>query len=160
MQISTGFDYALNRHWTAFTEITFTNYSSVEEIKFNSDENILVDDGLNTDWNDQWNFRLATEYAGIDGWALRAGYVYTTAVVPEEYAAPTFSTPGIAHTYTVGAGTSFLNNKLDLDLAAECNRVKNTDVEGSGNLIATTTSAPGRYDSKAIAVHASLRYKF
>ena len=158
-QISTGVDYLVSNDWRLFGEATYTNYSIIEDIQFESDDTLLVPK-LNTKWDDQWNFRFGTEFYGLEDWTLRAGYVYTTAVVPEKYAAPTFSTPAVAHTITFGAGTSFMEDKLLFDIAAEYNRIKNTDVKGGGNLTNVTESTPGRYDSTATAVHASLRYMF
>lgn len=158
-QISTGADYLLNNDWRLFGEVTYTNYSAIEDIQFDSREGVLVDK-LNTNWKDQWNFRFGTEFYGVDNWTLRAGYVYTTAVVPEKYAAPTFSTPASAHTVAIGAGTSFLQDKLLFDIAAEYNHIRNSDSKGGGGLTNTTDSAPGRYDSNATAIHASLRYMF
>ena len=107
-QISTGVDYKIAPEWTLFGEVTYTKYSNIEKISFVSDEWLKVNQ-INANWEDQYNFRFATEYTGIEGWALRAGYIYTTAVTPEEYAAPTFSTPAGAHTFTMGAGTTFMD---------------------------------------------------
>ncbi|MGI9274989.1 MAG: OmpP1/FadL family transporter [Endozoicomonas sp.] len=159
MQISSGIHYAVFTDLTLFGEVTYSNYSANDKIKFESDESVAVGQ-INTNWEDQYNYRIAAEYTGIEGWALRAGYIYTTAVVPEEYAAPTFSTPAAAHTYTFGAGTSLIDGKVDLDMAAEYNRAKNTDVKGGDKLTDTSRAYSGRYDSKAWAVHATLRYKF
>ncbi|AMO58012.1 hypothetical protein GZ77_19975 [Endozoicomonas montiporae] len=160
MQISSGIDYLLNDQWRLFGEATYTNYKKIDEIKFESDDGSVLLPALNTNWENQMNYRVATEYYGLGDWTLRAGYVYTTAVVPEEYAAPTFSTPAVAHTYTFGAGRAFMDDTLLFDVAAEYNRIKNTDVKGGGNLTDTSKATPGRYDSKAAALHASVRYLF
>ena len=162
-QISTGIDYKVATDWTLYGEVTYSKYSSIEQIKFIGDD--LEVEQINTTWDDQYNFRVATEYTGIDGWALRAGYIYTVSVVPEEYASPTFSTPAGAHTFTVGAGTSFMNDKLILDMAAEYNRARNDDVKGGSDLTGTpddqgSLAYTGKYDTKAWALHASLRYMF
>ncbi|WP_422490514.1 OmpP1/FadL family transporter [Endozoicomonas sp. ALE010] len=159
-QISTGVDYSLNDDWKLFGEVTWSQYSSIEAIKFVSSEGNLAVDSINTNWNDQWNFRFATEYTGMDNWALRAGYIYTTAVTPEEYAAPTFSTPAGAHTFTMGAGTTLMDDKLALDMGAEYNLAKNDTVKGGGDLTATSKASSGKYDTNAWALHATLRYKF
>ena len=158
-QISTGVDYRLNDDWSLFGEVTWSKYSSIEQIKFVSNETLMVN-GINANWDDQWNFRFATEYTGIDNWALRAGYIYTTAVTPEEYAAPTFSTPAGAHTITVGAGTTLMDDKLALDMGAEYNFAKNDAVKGGGQLTDTSKATSGKYDTNAWALHATLRYKF
>ena len=157
-QVSTGVDYSLNDDWTLFGEVTWSKYSSIDAIKFIGDG--LQVEQINANWDDQYNFRFATEYTGIENWALRAGYIYTTAVTPEEYAAPTFSTPAGAHTFTMGAGTAFMNNKLLLDMAAEYNFAKNDDVKGGEDLVDGTPAYAGKYESNAWALHATLRYMF
>ncbi|WP_163369631.1 OmpP1/FadL family transporter [Endozoicomonas acroporae] len=159
-QISTGVDYTLNDDWKLFGEVTWSQYSSIEAIKFVSNEGKLAVDSINTNWDDQWNFRFATEYTGMDNWALRAGYIYTTAVTPEKFAAPTFSTPAGAHTFTIGAGTTLMGDKLALDMGAEYNFAKNDTVKGGGDLTATSEASSGKYDTNAWALHATLRYKF
>ena len=160
-QISTGVDYSLNDDWKLFGEATWTKYSDIEAIKFSSNEGTLLVNKIIANWDDQWNFRFATEYTGIENWALRAGYIYTTAVTPEEYAAPTFSTPAGAHSFTMGAGTTLMGGKLGLDLGAEYNFAENDTVKGGGVVTNTgTTASSGKYDTNAFALHATLRYKF
>lgn len=160
-QISTGVDYSLNDDWKLFGEVTWTKYSSIESIKFTSNERDLAVGEIIANWDDQWNFRFATEYTGIENWALRAGYIYTTAVTPEEYAAPTFSTPAGAHSITMGAGTTLMGGKLGLDLGAEYNFAENDTVKGGGQVTNTGSLSPsGKYDTNAWALHATLRYKF
>ncbi|WP_257253510.1 MULTISPECIES: OmpP1/FadL family transporter [unclassified Endozoicomonas] len=160
MQISTGIDYQVAPHWTLFGEVTYSQYSNNEQIQFTSDERPLDVPAINTNWEDQYNYRIAAEYTGIENWALRAGYIYTTAVVPEEYAAPTFSTPANAHSFTLGAGTSILDGQVDLDFAAVYDTVENDDVKGGGQLTDTTTSYAGKYESSSYSLHASATYRF
>ncbi|WP_422452487.1 OmpP1/FadL family transporter [Endozoicomonas sp. ALC066] len=161
MQISTGIDYQVAPYWTLFGEITYTDYSNNEQIKFSSDDtSSLPVPAINSNWEDQYNYRVAAEYTGIENWALRAGYIYTTAVVPEEYAAPTFSSPADAHTFTVGAGTSILDGQVDLDFAAVYDTVENDDVKGGGQLTSSTQSYAGKYESYSYSFHASATYRF
>ncbi|WP_448218053.1 OmpP1/FadL family transporter [Endozoicomonas sp. 2B-B] len=161
MQISTGIDYQVAPHWTLFGEVTYSEYSNNEQIKFTSDDvSDLAVPAINTNWEDQYNYRIAAEYTGIENWALRAGYIYTTAVVPEEYAAPTFSTPANAHSFTLGAGTSILDGQVDLDFAAVYDTVENDDVKGGGQLTEDTTSYSGKYESSSYSLHASATYRF
>lgn len=159
MQISSGIDYQVAPNWTLFGEVTYTEYSNNEQIEFTSDDSLLVP-AINTNWEDQYNYRIAAEYTGIENWALRAGYIYTTAVVPEEYAAPTFSTPANAHSFTLGAGTSILDGQVDLDFAAVYDTVENDDVKGGGQLTEDTTSYSGKYESSSYSLHASATYRF
>ncbi|WP_422135030.1 OmpP1/FadL family transporter [Endozoicomonas sp. ALD040] len=164
MQISTGIDYKVDPHWTLFGEITYTDYSNNEQIDFSvkdtSDGSSAAVPAIYSNWEDQYNYRIAAEYTGIENWALRAGYIYTTAVVPEEYAAPTFSAPADAHSFTLGAGTSILDGQVDLDFAAVYDTVKNDDVKGGGQLTDTTQSYAGKYEGTSYSLHASATYRF
>ncbi|WP_281646372.1 outer membrane protein transport protein [Parendozoicomonas sp. Alg238-R29] len=160
-QISTGVDYQITDDVTLFGEVTYSNYSTNKSITFSSDDTNLPVNEVNQEWDDQYNYRVAVEYTGLEDWALRGGYIYTTSIVPEEYASPTFSTPSFAHTITFGAGRSFMNGKVDLDLAGEYNIVENDDVKGGAIVTDSGAVAPsGRYESKAYAVHMSLRYYY
>ncbi len=166
MQIATGVDYHLTDDLTLFGEITFSKYSTNKSIPFESDETGLVVQEVYQNWDDQFNYRIAAEYTGIAGWALRGGYIYTTAVVPDEYASPTFSTPAAAHTITLGAGTTIMDGKVELDFGADYNLVHNKDAKGGGTVTntgstATGSTAPsGEYKSQAFALHLSTTYKF
>ncbi|WP_257291557.1 OmpP1/FadL family transporter, partial [Endozoicomonas sp. ONNA1] len=164
MQISTGIDYKVAPHWTLFGEVTYTDYSNNEQIDFSvkntSDSSGAAVPAIYSNWEDQYNYRIAAEYTGIENWALRAGYIYTTAVVPEEYAAPTFSAPADAHSFTLGAGTSILDGQVDLDFAAVYDTVKNDDVKGGGQLTSTTQSYAGKYEGTSYSLHASATYRF
>ena len=109
---------------------------------------------LVTTWKDQQNYRLGFEYKGIENLPLRAGYVYTTQVVPDARANATFSSPGVGHTVALGAGRSFLeNNALDINVAAEHSWAK-------GDVAGVTTAVPGEYSSSSWAAHLGAAYKF
>ena len=167
MQISTGVDYQLTPDWTLFGEVTYSEYSSIDEIRFKPDghNDELKITHIYSNWDDQYNFRVAGEYTGIDGWALRGGYIYTTAVTPEKYATPTFSTAAPAHTITFGAGTTIMNGQVDLDFGAEYNLARNSSVKGGGEITNDGSTGPsispgGKYKSEAYALHMTARYRF
>ncbi len=158
-QISTGVDYLVDPEWRLFGEVTYSQYSDVDKIEFKTAVGGMPP-AINTNWEDQYNIRVATEYTGVEGWALRAGYILTIPVVPEEYAAPTFSTPSNAHTVTFGAGTVIMDGKVNLDFAAEYNYARNDSVKGGGELVDGTEATPGRYDTNCYAFHMTARYNF
>ncbi|MCL6268340.1 outer membrane protein transport protein [Sansalvadorimonas sp. 2012CJ34-2] len=160
MQIATGVDYRVADDLTLFGEVTFSKYSTNKSIEFDSDEQALVVPQIPQKWDDQYSYRIAAEYTGIADWALRGGYIYTTGLVPEEYAAVTFSTPAAAHTVTFGAGTAIMDDKLELDFAADYSLVKNNDVKGGGAVSATSKAPAGKYQSQALSIHMSATYKY
>ncbi|MDH7568919.1 MAG: outer membrane protein transport protein, partial [Armatimonadota bacterium] len=104
-------------------------------------------------WRDMNNLRLGMEYTGAGPWTLRAGYVYTTQVIPSDHARATFSVPGLGHTFTVGASRP-LRPGLDLNLALEYSNAR-----GSGlNMADGITSA--HFESRAFGVHTGIGYRF
>lgn len=98
-------------------------------------------------WMDQHNARFAGEYRLTDPLALRAGYVLTTAVVPRSAARATFSSPGLGHTITAGAGYRFTDH-LSVNGAGEYSFASGT-VNGQG-------PTEGDYSTNAWVLHAGV----
>lgn len=106
-----------------------------------------------TDWYDQHQIRLGSEFRYVRDYPIRAGYVLTSQVVPGRNARASFSSPGIGHTFALGTGTKFLNNALGVDLAVEYSLA-------SGHSDGGTAAKSGDYSTRAIDLHASLAYAF
>lgn len=163
LQVATGAHYNLSEKMRIYGEWVWTQYSINKNITAsgtlrNTTTNAVIYEGNNntlvTRWNDQHNFRIATECTEMP-WAIRAGYVLTTAVVPPEYAKPTLSTPGLAHTVTLGTGKKFMDDALSFDTAFEYSWAHGSYAKdrGTGNLL-------GDYDSNVMALHLGLGYIF
>lgn len=86
---------------------------------------------LPLNWNNMNNLRIGVEYKGIPNWPLRAGYIFTSQVVPNSSPSPLFSTPGSANTLVAGIGATLIPG-ITGDFAFEYSwakgTVNNTDV--------------------------------
>ena len=115
-------------------------------------------------WKNQSNLRLGFEYLAMDPITIRAGYVFTSQVVPAERARATFSAPGAGHTITAGAGTSILDKTLDIDGAIEYSVASGSGATDdalklpSGTVLATGST--GDFSTKAYALHTGVTYHF
>jgi hypothetical protein len=106
-----------------------------------------------TAWFDQSQIRLATELRYVDNWPIRVGYVITSQVVPGGNARATFSSPGLGHTFTLGTGTKFLQEKMGVDLAFEYSTA-------SGKSVGSAQAKAGTYKTQAVDLHAGVSYLF
>jgi long-chain fatty acid transport protein len=157
-QASVGANYSITEAWHLHGEFTHTDYNHNGKIDYTGTGAVSIP----LAWKDQQNYRLGVEYTGFENLALRAGYVFTSQVVPNGNANPTFSTPGNGHTVTIGAGRSFLEgNVLDVNIAAEHSWATSDNLAAvAANLPATSGVAGGEYSSSSWAAHLGAAYKF
>lgn len=152
-QASVGANYSITEAWHLHGEFTHTDYNHNGKIDYTGTGAVSIP--LN--WKDQQNYRLGVEYTGFENLALRGGYVFTSQVVPNGNANPTFSTPGNGHTVTLGAGRSFLEgNVLDVNIAAEHSWATSDALPA----VAAAGVAGGEYSSSSWAAHLGAAYKF
>ena len=158
-QFALGFFWKRDEKSAFYQETTFTQYSANEKLEFSGDNLGTIaakDASITQNWEDQWSLRFGYEFMGMMDMMWRAGYAYTTSVVPEANARSTFSTPGAGHTFTFGSGKELRNGKYAYDVAAEY-----TFASGEGkNDGGEDTAIVGDYDASAYALHASFKYRF
>lgn len=140
--------YALNEEWTLYGGLTFTEYSVNKEIKITGG----LTDTIAQEWKDQWNYRVATSYHGIENWELRGAYVLTSQVTDDNNASPTFASPGEGHTFVLGAGSNCMDGAFHYDVAVE-----HSMASGDGS---TSTGISGDFSSAGTTVHLSAKYMF
>ena len=145
--------YTLNDSWKLYGGLTFTEYSVNKQIDLKGTIAGSVPK-ITQNWDDQWNYRLATSYHGIENWELRGGYVLTSQVTDSKAASPTFASPGEGHTFVLGAGTHCMDEKLHYDVAVEYSMAS-----GDGET-APPTSRKGEFSSAGTTVHLSAKYLF
>ena len=163
LQASAGAFVKVGSHWTLFPEYTYTQYSSNQKIEL-SGSVILPDEltgeevelsDLMLEWKDQHSAKLGVQYDWSDSVALRAGYVYTTAVTPADRSRATSSAPGVTQTVTMGVGFSNLGWGFGIEgvnLGAEY-----TTLSGEGT---NELGVSGKFSNTFMAVHTALQFKF
>ncbi len=161
-QITLGGHYVLNKEWTLFSEVTWTEYSKNEKLEIDGNVTTFTTSAIPDvaqNWKDQYNYRIAAEYSGWEKGLLRFSYVLTSRVISEQAATPTFSAPGSGHTVVVGMGNA-LSENLFLDSALEYSwntgSGNTADRSSSGTLL--TPPFYGDYEISAYVAHVSLTY--
>jgi long-subunit fatty acid transport protein len=115
----------------------------------------LANSPIIQEWTNFGIYRLGFEYRGLESTILRAGYALTEQTVPAAHARATFSSPGTGHTWVLGAGQAFMENRMSVDLAAEYSYSR-----GEVAPEQVVTSRPGEYRARAVALHAGVSYRF
>jgi hypothetical protein len=117
-------------------------------------------------WHDLHVGRIGFEYRGFQDSVLRAGYALTGQVTSNAYARTTFSSPGLGHSVTLGYGRTFLDKKLDIDVAVEgstaSGNVSAADISTATGVapVPGLTTQPGNFSTWAAAAHLGATYRF
>ncbi len=156
LQASIGGDFKFTDNWTFFPEYTFSQYSVDDHLEI--DGRITVGStvseipSIDQKWQDSHGFRLGNEYQLSENLVLRGAYALTTNATRKTTALAVLATPGIGHTFAVGAGLPQLSENLSLDTAIEYSIAKATIGPGGAR--------QGKYQSRAYAVHLGADYRF
>lgn len=162
MQVAFGGHAKVSSSVTAFVDASWTNYGRCDRLDIEdfsvSGALAALATGANAadiplKWMDQQVVRLGAEWAAFQNVVLRGGYALTSQVTPEAFARATFASPGLGHTFTLGAGTSFFG--FDTDLAVDYSFA-------SGKVDATTGggSVAGKYSSHSYTAHIGIAKNF
>ena len=152
LQIGIGAHYKVMAENTVALQYELTNYSANKVLDFSGTVTgvAVLPVDIVQNWKNMHAVRLGYEH-GFGPAVVRAGYIFTTAVTPKEYAQPTFSSPGPGHTFVVGGGYS-IDKSLRADGALEYSMA-------SGTVTSTLNSQKtGKYSSNAFGAHLGLTY--
>lgn len=158
-----GFYDFVPKSFRGFLQYTFTEYTKAKTLAIQGSVRAPAAlggattpiPGVAQNWKNQSNLRVAGEYMLNEGLALRGGYVLTTAVTPLGAARPTFSSPGIGNTFSLGAGASVMPT-LRVDGALEYSFASGTVT--AADIPAGSTTLPGEYKSNAYVAHLGVTY--
>lgn len=163
-QWSLGGFYTVNDALTIYGDVTFTDYSVNKTLGITTDQedtfgvaalaavaNTAGNTAIEQEWDDQWNYKIGAEYK-VKDITYRGGYALTTAVVPENRARATFSSPGTGHTLVGGLGIA-VNEKHMFDVAIDHSWA-------SGENDDNTNEPIGEYSSSATSFYTSYVVNF
>ncbi len=165
-QIAFGGHAKLNNAWTLFVDASWTNYGRVDRLdieSFNVSGPLAANAAaanlgdIQTKWLDQQVVRIGTEWAAAPNLALRAGYALISQTTPNDFAKATFSSPGLGHTFTVGAGTTLFG--LEVDGAVDYSFASGK-VDSTTSHLANGGSVAGKYSSHSYTAHIGVAKNF
>lgn len=161
LAISAGGHWDFCENWRGLLDYSWLNYSTNRFIDIagtltdaSGATSVPLPDTAQA-WKNAHVIRVGFEYKGIENWPLRAGFVYGSPVVAKSTAQAIFETPGSGYDVTLGTGTTFMERKLEANLALNYNwgRAEVASSETNGNL-------SGRYAVDAYALHTGVTYRF
>jgi len=153
MRLDAAAHYTFMPAWTGYLGYSFTNLSQSQQIGDEFDSSaVSFTNNIPLNWNNQSNIRVGLDYAGIQDWNLRAGYVWTNQVTPNGAALPILAAPGTGNTYVIGAGHKF-SSMLTGDVAFEYDRDSGTVAQT--DITEPSRTASGDYSAKDYVLHLS-----
>jgi long-chain fatty acid transport protein len=152
MRFDAAAHYTFMPAWTGFLGYSFTNLSQNRYIGEEFDGGAGLVNTLPLNWSNQHNLRFALEYAGIQDWIVRGGYVWTNQVTPNGTALPILAAPGTGNTFVLGTGHK-LSSMLSADAAFEYDRDSGTVAQS--DIPAGSRTGSGDYSAKDYVLHLS-----
>jgi long-subunit fatty acid transport protein len=141
-----------------------TRYSNNQTLSVTGTLNGTALPNLPLNWKDMYVYRIGVEYTGIETIVLKAGFALVSPVTPKHDARATLTPPGTGKTITVGAGKSFMHDKVGIDAALEYSIVSASG-SGSPSYFGDTTrellrDSVSDYKAKSMALHIGANYRF
>lgn len=154
--VSIGGHYDLiPKEWRFMTEYTFTQYHDNQSLQVQSTTtNGLSFTDIYQGWSNMNNLRFGTEYKALGDLALRAGYIWTSQVVPNSAANPLFASPGTGNTAVIGLGKALMPD-LVINGALEYSWAKGSVASSDKPIFSTQT---GDYNARAYVIHFDATY--
>jgi long-subunit fatty acid transport protein len=164
LAISLGSDYKVNSRLKLLGDFSYTNYSANKTLKIDTNpasagpvQNgvfaaLKAAGGIPLNWHDLYIGRLGAEYKLQDNLVLRGGYALISAVTNKDFAKATFSSPGLGHSLTLGAGSKFGN--LEANAAFDYSFASGHS-DGNG-----TNALAGDYKSQSYTAHLGVAYSY
>jgi long-chain fatty acid transport protein len=148
--LSLGADYAVDSKLRLLSDLSYTNYAANKNLEIIS--GTLGDVSRTLNWHDLYIARLGAEYKIQDNLVLRGGYALISAVTNKDFANATYSSPGLGHSLTLGAGSKFGN--LDANAALDYSFASGHS-DGNG-----ASALSGDYKSHSYTAHLGVAYSY
>jgi long-subunit fatty acid transport protein len=158
LQIAFGANEQLSDRLRLYEEYSFTRNSGIRGL--NASGASLVINGApvavstfstSIHWHNMHQLRLGAEWEASETWGFRAGYVFSSQVVPNSEANPFFSPPGAENTFSLGA-TRQVTAATRLDAAVELDTLNGT--------ASAPPSLDGSYRQHTFAVYLGASHAF
>jgi long-chain fatty acid transport protein len=147
--------------WQWLADITWTGWSSFQELRVKYDNPNQPDSVTTENWNDTFRYSAGADYTLNDAWTLRGGLAYDETPIPDaEHRTPRI--PGNSRTW-LSLGTTYnINPSFIVDFGYSHLFVDDTPINNT--LESTTCCLPatlnGTYESSVDIVSAGLRWNY
>jgi long-chain fatty acid transport protein len=163
--ITTGISVSRFHPFTLDFDVTWTGWSSYEQLKVDLSQPI-VSNGVPTtaliqpkNWKDTWAFRFGLNYQMTEAIKLRGGYIYDQSPVPDDTFDPQIPNAN-QHIFTIGGDWRIKRVTLGIAYNFILGESRNKDNVLTSNGVPFPLQANGRYNTTAHLLGLSLAYQF
>lgn len=151
---SIGIGYAFKpiKPWTVEADVVWTDWESVNELKFSSSNPAFDGQAIPAEWNSGFTYRLGTNYQINDKWAVRAGYAYSQSAIPNATYSPIVPDADY-HLFSLGVG--YATPRWGIDVSGQYIHREDRHVSGSVN----SPTVDGDWTNDFVGLMATLSFK-
>jgi long-chain fatty acid transport protein len=147
--------------WKLLADITWTGWSSFNELRIRYDNALQPDTVTTENWNDTFRYSVGADYVLDDKWTLRGGLAYDETPVPDaEHRTPRI--PGNSRTWLSIGGSYQIYTALVIDVGYSHLFVSDTPTNNTFESSVPTLAATinGTYDASVDILSAQLRWNY
>ena len=166
--IGIGFAYKATEKLTMTLDFSYTFWSRLESIVIEIDTATTTGDAppgggndelvINTQWEDIFRLSVGGLYEVIEPLEMRFGFFYDPSPIPAETFSPLFLDIGDKYSFNIGSALKLKN--LEFGYNFEYIFFSSLDVPQDEAAGADFDNYPGQYESKIVANHLSVTYRF
>ena len=147
--------------WQLLADITWTGWSSFEELRIKYDNPDQPDSVTTEDWNDTFRYSIGADYTLNNKWTLRGGLAYDETPVPSAERR-TARIPGNSRTWLSLGGTYNINQSFIVDVGYSHLFIDETPINNTfeSSIDELNGTLNGTYDSSVDILSAQLRWNY
>ena len=147
--------------WKLLADITWTGWSSFDELRIRYDNPLQPDTATTENWKDSFRYSVGADYMLDEKWTLRGGLAYDETPIPDaEHRTPRI--PGNSRTWLSLGGSYHVDTAFIIDVGYSHLFVSdpaiNNTFESSVPTLAATIN--GSYDASVDILSAQLRWNY
>lgn len=147
--------------WKLLADITWTGWSSFNELRIRYDNALQPDTVTTENWNDTFRYSVGADYTLDQKWTLRGGLAYDETPIPDA-AQRTPRIPGNSRTWLSLGGSYHIDTSFIIDVGYSHLFVSDTPINNTFESSVPTLAATinGSYDSSVDILSAQLRWNY
>ena len=149
------------KQWQLLADVTWTGWSSFEELRIKYDNPNQPDSVTTEAWEDTFRYSIGADYTLNSQWTLRGGLAYDETPVPSAERR-TARIPGNSRTWISLGGTYIIDQSFTVDVGYSHLFVDDTPINNTLESSIPTLNATlnGTYDSSVDILSAQLRWNY
>ena len=150
--------HQLNNKLTLLADVTFTNWSSFDELRIESGDAFDPVDLVEEKWNDVYRYSLGMKYVYNHQWTFRTGVALDETPIDDKHR--TSRIPGDDRTWLSFGASYSPNNQLTIDVGYSHLWVEDAKIDEEYTLLNGNGTLRGEFDADVDILSAQATWKF